>query len=130
MPTIEITRENLLEAVRQMSPGEFDAFIERAMRMRSPAKAATLSAEESRLIERINRGLSAELSRRLAELTRRRKDGRLSAEEHDELLKLSHGAETQDADRAAALLELAKLRRVPLRSLMKQMGIKPRPVHG
>jgi hypothetical protein len=44
------------------------------------------------------------------------------------VLKLTHKAESQDADRAAALLELAKLRRVPVRLLMKQMSIEAPPI--
>jgi hypothetical protein len=54
----------------------------------------------------------------------------LSAQEHEEFLKLTHEAETCDAERASALVELAKLRRVPVRTLMKQMGIKAPPIHG
>ena len=113
-----------------MTPEEFDAFIERAVSLRVQSKPSSLSPEETELIKRINRGLPAELSKRAARLTQRRKKGILTADEHHELLELTHAAETRDADRAAALLELAKLRRVPLRSLMKQMGIEPRPIHG
>jgi hypothetical protein len=54
----------------------------------------------------------------------------LTSDEHAELLKLTHEAENRDAERAAALLELAKLRRLPIRVLMKQMGIKAAAVHG
>jgi hypothetical protein len=35
MPTIEISGENLLDAVKQMPPEEFDAFIERALLLRA-----------------------------------------------------------------------------------------------
>jgi len=46
------------------------------------------------------------------------------------LLKPTHQFESQNADRAAALLELANLRGVPIRLLMKQTGITAAPLNG
>jgi hypothetical protein len=130
MPTIEISGQNLLDAVKQLAPEEFDAFIERAFSLRSKPKPSTLSTQETELISRINRGLSEELSKRYGRLRQRLKKKLLTADEHQELLELTREAESRDADRAAALLELAKMRNVPVRILMKQMGIKPPPAHG
>lgn len=121
---------DVLDAVRQMSPAEFDAFLEKALSVRARPKPTTLSAKETHLITRINRGLPVELCKRYAQLTRRRKRRNLGAAEHHELLKLTHEVESRDAERATALLELAKLRRLPLRVLMKQMGIEAPPIRG
>ena len=130
MPSIQLSGQNLLDAVSRLEPGEFDAFIERALKLRNRPKEATLSARETKLIERINRGLPPSVVKRTAQLTRRRSKEILTAMEHDELLDLTRLAESRDADRAAALVELSKLRRIPLRTLMKQMGIKALPVNG
>lgn len=130
MPTIEVSEQELLEVVKRMAPEEFDAFLERALSMRTPPRTATLSAEETRLVQRINRGLPADLCKRYAQLTGRRKKGTWTAEEYQELLALTHEAENRDADRAAALLALAKLRRLPVRALMKGMGIQAPAIHG
>jgi hypothetical protein len=130
MPTIEISGQNMLDAVKQMPPEEFDAFIERAISLRAQPKSSTLSARETKLISRINRGLPEELSKRYGQLRQRLKKKLLTDAEHQELLKLTREVESRDADRAAALFELAKLRCVPLRLLMKQMGIEQMPVHG
>jgi hypothetical protein len=130
MPTIEISGQSLLDAVKQMSPEEFDAFLERALSLRAQPKPTILSARETKLISRINRGLPEELCECYRQLRQRLKKKLLTADEHQELLKLTREAESRDADRAAALLELAKARSVPLRILMKQMGIEPPPVHG
>jgi len=130
MPTIEISGQNLLDAVKQLAPEEFDAFIERALSLRAKSTPSTLSALETKLIFRINRGLSEELSKRYGRLRQRLKKKLLTADEHQELLELTREAESRDADRAAALLELAKMRNVPARILMKQIGIKPPPAHG
>jgi hypothetical protein len=124
------TADNLLDAVKQMAPEEFDAFLELAFSVRPRAVRTTLSAAETKLIQRINRGLTAEVSERYAHLVKRRKKGILTPDEHRELLDLTHKAESQDADRAAALLKLAKLRHVPVRVLMKQMGITTPAIHG
>jgi hypothetical protein len=130
MPTVEISSNKLLDAVRQMPPEEFTAFIEQALALRPQPKTTILSAEETKLIERINRGLSLEWRKRYSQLIRKRKKVRLTSQQHQELLELTHQMECRDADRAAALLELAHLRAVPIRVLMKQMGIEAPPVHG
>ncbi|HJZ89396.1 MAG TPA: hypothetical protein VKE40_00895 [Gemmataceae bacterium] len=114
----------MLKAIQQLGPEEFDAFLEQALLLRRRPRVATLSAVESRLIQRINRGLPEDLLVRYAQLSRKRKRHQLTDDEHSELLKLTHEVETRDAERAAALVELAKLRRVPVRALMRQMGIK------
>lgn len=130
MSAIQVNGPDLLKAVKQLGPKEFDAFLQQAVALRHQPKAATLSAEESRIIKRINRGLPEKLRRRYSQLVHKRDKRTLTRDEHAELLKLTHDLESRDAERAAALLELAKLRRVPLRVLMKQMGIKAAPVHG
>jgi hypothetical protein len=129
MLTNAVNGKDLLDVVKRMPPEDFDAFIEQALSLRTPPRAR-LSAQETKLIKQINRGLSLQLRRRSAQLSGRQKKGNLTAQEHEELLKLTHEAESRDAERAAALVELAKLRRLPVGTLMKQMGIKAPPIHG
>src|SRR5438105_11730586 len=124
MANIQLKDRDLLEAVARLGPEEFDAFLDQALSIRKRSKGPTLSAKESRLIQRINRGIPDDVADRHDELARKRKQESLTASEHAELLRLTHRIESQDAERAAALLELAKLRRLPVRVLMKQMGIK------
>jgi hypothetical protein len=130
MAAIQVNGKALLDTVRQMSPEEFEAFLDEALSLRTPSKANRLSARETRLVKRINRGLPVSLRKRHAQLSARREGGILTAHEHEELLKLTHEAESRDADRAGALVELAKLRRLPVRALMKQMGIEAPPIRG
>jgi hypothetical protein len=130
MATTHANGADLLEAVQRLAPDEFDAFLEKALALRKRLPARRLSPRASRLIERINRGLDSELCERYEELSRKRKRKTLTADEHRELLQLTHEVETRDAERAEALLELSRLRRVPIRVLMRDMGIKAAPVHG
>ncbi len=129
MPTTAVNGKDLLEVVKRMPPADFDAFLEEALLLRKPPRA-TLSAQETKLITQINRGLPVQLRKRSAQLIGRQRKGVLTATEHKELLKLTHEAESRDAARASALVELAKLRRLPVRTLMTQMGIKAPPIHG
>ena len=130
MPVLQVSGPDLLKAVQQLEPDEFDAFLEQALSLRTRTKPATLSATETRLITRINRGLPNEVSTLYSRLVQKRKRRILTADEQAELLKLTEQVETRDAERAEDLLELAKYRQVPIRVLMREMGIKAVAVHG
>ena len=130
MPTVAANGKELLDLVKRMPPEEYETFIVKALAVRPAPRTTTLSAKETRLIERINRGLPLEMSDRYAHLIARRKKGDLTGEELQELLHLTKVAESQDADRTAALWELAKLRRLPVRELMRQLGIQTPAIHG
>lgn len=130
MATIEVGSPELLKAVQQLGPEEFDSFLERALSLRKRPVGQKLSATESRLIKQINRGLPESVCSRFANLVQKRDKKRLTHDELVELLKLTDEFETLDTERATALLELANLRGIPLRTLMKQMGIKAAPLHG
>jgi hypothetical protein len=130
MATIEVSAPELLKAVQQLGPEEFDAFLEKALLLRNQPRKDKLTPEESKLVKRINRGVPEAMACRYAQLSQKRKNRLLSDNEHDELLKLTHEMEIRDTERAAALLELARLRSVPIRLLMKQMGIKAVPLNG
>jgi hypothetical protein len=83
------------------------------------------SAAEATLLERITKGLPREQQARYQELIGRREARTLAQEEHDELLRLTDQVEQAEADRAAALVELAQLRQVPVDHLLRELGIRP-----
>jgi hypothetical protein len=133
MPTIhlqaEVSRDALLEAVEQLSPPELDQFVAEVLKLRSRRGPARLGAPESELLSRINRGFPDGLGGRYAELIARRRDESLTPEEHQELLQLTAESERIEGDRLSALAELARLRGIPLRALMDDLGI-PTPSDG
>lgn len=88
-------------------------------------RAPSLSERESELLLAINRGLSGDVAERYRELMRRRQGGVLSPEEHRELLRLTDGLERLQAERIESLSELARLRGMPLASLMEELEIRP-----
>jgi hypothetical protein len=128
MPTIhlqaEVSRDALLEAVGQLSPPELDQFVAEVLKLRARRGPPRLGAAESELLSRINRDFPEGLRERYAELIARRRDESLTPEEHQELLRLTAEAERLEGDRLAALAELARLRGVPLRALMDDLGIQ------
>lgn len=131
MPTIQeeaqLSPEELLKAVGQLSTPELDAFAQHVSTLRAERAAPRLSANESVLLQQINQGLPDDTQRRFDELVFRRRAQTLTPHEHTELLALTEQIERTDARRLELLAELSHLRQVPLRRLMDQLGLRPRP---
>jgi hypothetical protein len=119
----------LQEAAKQgVDPSEFVAAAVRA-RLHSDSKTAPcLDAEQSRLVEDINRGLSESKWNRYYALIAKRQQGLLTEDEYAELVATSHDIEVLNARRMQCLAELARLRGTNLSDLLDQLGIVPPPV--
>ncbi len=132
MPTIqlqaEVSREALLDAVEQLSPPELDQFVAEVLKLRTRRGAARLGAVESELIVHINQGLPEAMRERYKELIDRRRDESLTPEEHEQLLRLTAEEERIEGDRLSALAELARIRGIPLRTLMDDLGSRRHPM--
>lgn len=87
--------------------------------------APSVSAEESRLLNQINRGLPAEDLVRYHELIRKRQDQTIRPQEFTQLDKLTRQMEALQTQRLESLARLAELRRLSLRELMAQLEIQP-----
>lgn len=87
-----------------------------------------LSEQESQLLQNINIGLPQETWQRYRELVSRRRNEELTAEEQNEAIQISDQLEQRNAQRLVWLGELARLRNLPLRALMKQLGMTPTDV--
>lgn len=131
MPTIQIEAElspdQLLSAARQLPRQEFDRFVGQVLRLRAERIAPVLPAAESELLQQINQGLPQAMQERLNELIKKRRAETISSKELRELKKLTDKIEKLDAERLELLTKLAALRNVPLRKLIKQLGLKPVP---
>ena len=127
MPAIQIEPEQLLHAALQMSRPEIEQFVGRLFSLKLREEAPGLPEREAELLMQINRGLPTATQERLNQLIEKRRAETISAKELRELKKLTDCVEEFDATRLAWLVELAHLRRVPLRKLVKQLGLKPVP---
>ena len=78
---------------------------------------------EAPLLAIIRRRLAPADQRRLSSLRMRKEEGALTPEEHAELLAYVDRVEQEDAEQEQALLDLARLRKMPLAALMTDLGL-------
>lgn len=70
-------------------------------------------------------GVPPDLQKRYNELIAKRQAEILTADEYEELLRLTHETEKLEARRMEYLGELARLRGTSLTALMENLGIRP-----
>ena len=114
---------DLIDGLPSESLQEVVRFIERLRSGGGTAtKAPNLDAEEP-LLAILRRRLPPDDQRRLSTLRARKEERPLAPDEHAELLAYVERVEREDAERAQALLDLARLRGVPLGALMIDLGL-------
>ena len=84
-------------------------------------------AREAEILVQINKGLLSVKQERLNELIEKRQRNTITAKELRELKGLIDQVEQSDAERLKLLTELAQLRNVSLRKLIKELRLKPVP---
>jgi hypothetical protein len=128
MPTIQVeaqvSTEQLLRVVEQMPTHELNTFVASVLALRAQREAPHLSQAESDLLLKINHAIPPELQQRYNELISKRRAETLSAEEHTELLNMTDQIEKLEADRVAALADLARLRHTSVPELIFTLGIE------
>lgn len=121
-----IAREQVIDLIADLpsdSLQELVRFIE-FLRFRSGQEPrAPAPDEEAPLTAVIRRRLPPEDQRRLSELRAFKEARALTSAEHAELLAYVERIEREDAERAQALLDLARLRKVSLAALMTDLGL-------
>ena len=127
MPTIQIEKEQLLDVLLRMPQRELEQIVAKAFSLKARERTSALSEREAELLFKINQGLPPATQRRLNKLIDKRRADTISAKEVRELKKLTEQIEKSDAKRLELLTELARLRNVPLRKLIKQLGLNPTP---
>lgn len=129
MPAIqvrsEVSLDELLNGIAQLETPELDDLINRALTLRAKRIAPSLRENETKLLQRINRGLPPQTQQRYNDLTAKRRAETLSSAEHEELLALVDRVERADVERMQALTKLAQLRDIPVTTLMAELGIHP-----
>jgi hypothetical protein len=121
----QLSSEQLLKAVQQLSEQELEQLFDKIVELRSPQLAPRLPLAESELIAKINQPMPLDRRQRYHKLIAKRRAGSLTDSEYEELLQLTDEAENADAERMRCLVELARIREITLDELMIQMGIQP-----
>ena len=128
MPTIQVevqlSSAELLRSAEQLNPQELEEFVAHLLALQAERKAPRLPQAERELLEIINRATPAEAQQRFDELNRKRRSEGLTEAEQNELLPLIDQMEMFDVQRVQALSELAQLRRLSLKALMKELHIR------
>lgn len=83
-----------------------------------------LEETENSLLMKINTGLGQDIWEAYHHLIKKRDNRNLSSTEHQELIAYSDLIEETNARRMRYLLELARLRKISLDTLMMDLGIK------
>jgi hypothetical protein len=125
MPSIQIEKDQLLEAVLQLPERELEQFVAKAISIKARERSQALTEREAELLLEINQGLPRATQRRLNQLIEKRRAETISAKELRELKTLTDQIEEADVNRLELLIELSHLRNVPLRKLIKQLGLNP-----
>ncbi|HEU5103822.1 MAG TPA: hypothetical protein VFU22_32620 [Roseiflexaceae bacterium] len=125
---IEVSTEQLIRAVERLPQQELETFVAQIVALRAQRTAPHLGQEETALLLRINSGISPDLQRRFNELVAKRKTETITPAELTELIEITDAIEQRDAQRLAALIELAQFRQTSVPMLMDALGIRP-PTH-
>lgn len=88
---------------------------------------SVVTGAEASLLQKINEGLPERTWQRYDDLVERRRAETLTPAEHEELIAISDQIEDMNARRMAHLVELARLRGIPLVALMQELGIETPP---
>jgi hypothetical protein len=123
---IEISTEQLLQAVERLPADELAAFAARVNLLRARRETPRLSEDETTLLLQINRaGLEPTQQARFDALVAKRQAETIAAAELQELIELTNLSEQRDVERLQALGSLARLRGSTVPELMDALGIRP-----
>ncbi len=118
-----LSTTELLDNAARLDMGEFEYFVQNVLALRARRKGLGLDPKEADLLKKINR-------KSLSDVQQKRFDNLLQSEnrteaEQQELLVLIEIVEQFDAERVEHLAALARLRNLPVRTLMQQLGLVP-----
>jgi hypothetical protein len=116
--------EEIIQVVKQLPLPELEQLVDRVIAIRAERRAPHLTGNESELLSRINQSLSAGDRARLKELIDKRDAETITSTELPELIGMTDRLENLQAERLAALVELATLRGVTFDEVINQLGIQ------
>jgi hypothetical protein len=125
-----ITRQQVIELIDTLPSETLPELAQFAEFLRSrarPRDSRRVAAEEQSLRQVIQRQLAPEQQHRLDLLRQKSEAGRLTDAERAELLAMVEQIEKTDAQRAQALVDLARLRHVPVAVLIREFALEPSP---
>ena len=126
MTTQTLTRQQVIQMVNELPGDTLSEVIEflEFLRFKKDHRAdARLSDDEAALLAVIRRHLPAEEQQRLSHLRGKNEVGLITPTERRELLAFVERVEQEDAERAEAMVKLARLRGQPLAEIVREFAI-------
>lgn len=115
---VEISTENLLNAVVRMPEKDFERFLRNAKQLKD---------RETKLVNTLeNFDLSAEKKKVYRQLLKKFRAEKISTAEHQQLITLTEELENLNVARIKNIAEIAKLRNSTLKEVIKDLNIKPK----
>jgi hypothetical protein len=115
---------SLLEQLPQKSLNKAVEYLETlSQNVQQKTVNSSIVSNENQLIEIIQLRLSPDKQKRLHYLRQQNEIGKITEQEHQELLNYVDQIEEQDAQRAEALIQLAQLRQVDLKIIISDRRI-------
>jgi hypothetical protein len=119
------TVNELLRNVVQLPAADFEEFFSKIQLIRSSKSKGDFSAEELKLLEKINSGLPRRQHLRWNYLIARRDSGTIIPAEYEELLQLTEAVENFEVKRLQWMSRLAELRGMSLPEVVEFYQIHP-----
>jgi hypothetical protein len=116
--------EEIIQVVKQLPLPELEQLVDRVIAIGAERRAPHLTGNESELLSRINQSLPAGDRARLKELIDKRDAETITSTELHELIGMTDRLEKLQAERLAALAELAALRGVTFDEVINRLGIQ------
>lgn len=127
--SVEITAENLLDAVVSLPKNEFERLITNAKKLRRTLPENQTN-KEIRLVKKVNEStLSETEQKRFYELIEKGQNENISEDELKELIALTEKSEELNVKRLKYLVEIANIRNKSLREVMKELEIFPHRIY-
>ncbi len=127
LPTMNIqpTVAELVNNISRLEEKEFEKLVKKLAVLQMQRRGTmTLPAEESELLQNLNRGFAVEKWERLKYLDWKSEFGSLNRLEEEESLRLAEEYESLSVQRLKMLSKLADLRNVSVDELAMELGIK------
>jgi hypothetical protein len=115
--------DQLIEEIRRLQDAELETLLERVWLMHAERSAPHLNATETALLSRINQSLPADDQAYISVLNEKMQNDVLLESERLELLALHQKAETLQAHRLEAVVELAKVRGLTPKQMLEKLGL-------
>lgn len=126
MANLEVSTENLLNAVVQMPAKEFESFFEKARKLRQKPNGSRWTKREIELIKKLNDlVLSPEKQSRFNTLVKKRRAEKITEAELEELIALTEESEALNVKRIEIIARLANAKNKTLPEIMDELEIRP-----